>query len=110
MLSKLGCEVDLVNNGVETLARWAERPYDAIFMDCQMPDLDGYETTRRIRASGGRGATIPIIATTASSLSGDRDRCLATGMSDYVSKPLGMAELERVIETWLRNVTVEPRA
>ncbi len=68
LLRKLGCEVEITSNGTETLERWKERPFDAIFMDCQMPDLDGYETTALIRNSGGRGREIPIIATTAHSM------------------------------------------
>ncbi len=98
LLRKLGCEVEIASNGTETLQRWQERPFDAIFMDCQMPDLDGYETTARIRSSGDRGREIPIIATTAHSMSGDRERCLAAGMTDYVSKPLSLKDLERVLE------------
>ena len=101
LLGKLGCEVDVANNGMEALERWTERPYDAIFMDCQMPGVDGYEATRQIRASGNRGGTIPIIAITASSMVGDRERCLAAGMTDYVSKPLVPRELQRVLETAL---------
>jgi signal transduction histidine kinase/CheY-like chemotaxis protein len=101
MLQKLGCEVDVTANGLETMARWNQREYDAIFMDCQMPELDGYETTKRIRAAGGRGASIPIFATTASSMVGDRERCMSAGMTDYVCKPLNAKDLERVIETWL---------
>src|SRR5258708_35322354 len=65
MLQKLGCEVDVTRDGLETLARWEQREYDAIFMDCQMPELDGYEATARIRATGGRGKTLPLIAYTA---------------------------------------------
>jgi CheY-like chemotaxis protein len=97
MLAKLGCEVDVTSNGTETLERWSQRPYDAIFMDCQMPDVDGYEATQRIRVSGGRGAEIPIIATTASSGSDERQRCLAAGMTDYITKPLSLDSLKRVL-------------
>jgi signal transduction histidine kinase/ActR/RegA family two-component response regulator len=99
LLGKFGCEVDVAGNGVEALARWTERPYDAIFMDCQMPVLDGYQTTRRIRESGERGRHIPIVAITASSMVGDRERCLAAGMTDYVSKPLDPRELRRVLQS-----------
>jgi signal transduction histidine kinase/ligand-binding sensor domain-containing protein/CheY-like chemotaxis protein len=101
LLEQLGCEVDVARDGAQTLQLWNQRPYDAIFMDCQMPDLDGYETTQRIRACSGRGAEIPIIATTAHSMAGDRERCLDAGMNDYVSKPLSRADLERVLETWV---------
>jgi len=98
LLSKLGCQVDVASGGVEALRLFAEHTYDAIFMDCQMPDMDGYEATARIRASGTRGHSIPIIATTASSMVGDRERCLAAGMSDYVSKPLNLRDLQRVLD------------
>ena len=101
LLGKLGCEVDVAGNGMEALERWTERPYDAIFMDCQMPRLDGYQTTQRIRASGDRGRRIPIVAITASSMVGDRERCLAAGMTDYVSKPLDPRELRRALHAAL---------
>jgi signal transduction histidine kinase/CheY-like chemotaxis protein/ligand-binding sensor domain-containing protein len=101
LLQQLGCEVDVAQDGAEALQLWKQRPYDAIFMDCQMPDLDGYETTARIRQEGGRGEQIPIIATTAHSMAGDRERCLEAGMNDYVSKPLNRSDLERVLETWV---------
>jgi signal transduction histidine kinase/ligand-binding sensor domain-containing protein/CheY-like chemotaxis protein len=101
LLERFGCQVDVAQNGIEALERWNQRNYCAIFMDCQMPELDGYETTAHIRATGGRGADIPIIATTANSLVGDRERCLAAGMNDYVSKPIDVRELARVMETWL---------
>jgi signal transduction histidine kinase/CheY-like chemotaxis protein len=108
LLHKLGCEVDVARNGVEALQRWNQRPYDAIFMDCQMPELDGYETTARIRAGGGRGRDIPIIATTARSMVGDRERCLAAGMTDYVSKPLTLQDLEQVLESLRPTVAPLP--
>jgi CheY-like chemotaxis protein len=101
LLGRLGCEVDVVNNGMEALERWSQRPYDAIFMDCQMPGLDGYQTTQRIRESGERGSQIPIIAITAASMVGDRERCLEAGMSDYVSKPLNPSELRRALQAVL---------
>ena len=104
LLEQLGCEVDVAKDGSETLALWNRRPYEAIFMDCQMPDLDGYEATQRIRSQGGRGAEIPIIATTAHSMAGDRERCLDAGMNDYVSKPLSRSDLERVLEVWVNGV------
>jgi signal transduction histidine kinase/CheY-like chemotaxis protein len=101
LLRKLGCTVDVARSGLEALQMWDQKPYDAIFMDVQMPELDGYETTARIRASGQRGQEIPIIATTAHSMVGDKERCLDAGMTDYVSKPLSLQDLERVLETWL---------
>ncbi|HLK65821.1 MAG TPA: two-component regulator propeller domain-containing protein [Bryobacteraceae bacterium] len=110
MLGKLGCEVDVAADGREALHRWTERPYDVIFMDCQMPNLDGYETTARIRASGSRGRNIPIIATTAHSMVGDRERCLAAGMTDYVSKPLNLQDLKRVLDAVTEGQVAGPAA
>jgi signal transduction histidine kinase/ligand-binding sensor domain-containing protein/ActR/RegA family two-component response regulator len=104
LLRRLGCEVDVAQDGLETLRLWKQRPYDAVFMDCQMPDMDGYETTARIRQEGGRGADLPIIAITAHSMAGDRERCLDAGMNDYVSKPLNVSDLERVLDTWVVGV------
>jgi CheY-like chemotaxis protein len=97
LLAKLGCEVDLASNGSETVEAWAKRPYDAIFMDWQMPDMDGCEAARLIRGSGERGRMIPIIATTADSATGARERCLDAGMTGYVTKPFSLLDLERVL-------------
>ena len=104
LLRQLGCEVDIASDGGEALRMWCQRPYDAVFMDCQMPDMDGYETTVRIRKSGGRGLTIPIIAITAHSMAGDRERCIDAGMNDYVSKPLNRGDLERALDLWVAGV------
>jgi signal transduction histidine kinase/ActR/RegA family two-component response regulator len=108
LLRKLGCEVDVANNGVEALTQWNARPYDAIFMDCQMPGLDGYQATQQIRETGERGREIPIIAITASSMVGDRERCLAAGMTDYVSKPLDPRDLRRVLGTLDGRAAISP--
>jgi signal transduction histidine kinase/ligand-binding sensor domain-containing protein/ActR/RegA family two-component response regulator len=99
LLGKLGCEVDVASSGLETIERFAQRSYEAVFLDCQMPGLDGYETTGRIRSSGERGRTVPIIATTGNAMVGDRERCIAAGMNDYVTKPLSLHDLRRVLET-----------
>jgi signal transduction histidine kinase/CheY-like chemotaxis protein/ligand-binding sensor domain-containing protein len=103
LLQALGCEVDIAANGIETLELWSKRPYDVILMDCHMPALDGYQATARIRAAGGRGREIPIIATTASSFNDDRDRCMAAGMTDYISKPLNPQDLERALAAALEQ-------
>jgi signal transduction histidine kinase/ActR/RegA family two-component response regulator len=102
MLEKLGLEVDLAPDGRQALAKLESGQYDAVLMDCQMPELDGYEATRAIRASSASYRAIPVIAMTAAALPSDRERCLASGMSDYVSKPVQPKELARVLARWLR--------
>ena len=92
MLQHLGYQADAVNNGIEVLQALEREPYDVVLMDIQMPGLDGLEVTRRIRAANGERPH--IIALTAHALSGDRERCHAAGMNGYLSKPLGMNELE----------------
>jgi PAS domain S-box-containing protein len=107
MLQGLGLDVDVVANGFEALDAVEMKPYDLILMDCQMPELDGYETTKRIRSkeamsSAGEDKThIPIIALTAHAMGGDRDLCLAAGMDDYLSKPFSPKGLSELIERWL---------
>jgi signal transduction histidine kinase len=99
-LRKLGCEVETACNGVVALEAWQQRAFDVIFMDCHMPEMDGYEVTRRIRALEKQKALIPtrIIAMTANAMQGDRESCLEAGMNDYISKPVDVAELRVVLE------------
>ena len=92
-LQKLGHDVDCAGNGLEVLEAIYKHRYDVILMDCQMPELDGYETTRRIRALPDERCRIPIVAMTASAMAGDREACLRAGMNDYVSKPVRNEEL-----------------
>lgn len=87
-LSKLGQSCDLVVNGLEAVAACTARDYDVVFMDVLMPELDGIEATRRIRAELPPGRQPRIIAMTANALEGDRERCIAAGMDDYISKPV----------------------
>jgi len=88
MLEKLGCRVDVVANGLEAIVAVASVAYDCLFMDCQMPEMDGYEATTIMRQRAAHGAPhLPIIAMTANAMQSDRERCLAAGMDDYVSKP-----------------------
>jgi len=105
MLRKLGCETDFANDGHAALAQTANRRYDVVFMDCQMPGMDGFEATRAIRQreSETDSPHVPIVAMTASAVVGDRERCLAAGMDDYVAKPLNLDDLRRVIQRWGSN-------
>jgi PAS domain S-box-containing protein len=99
-LQKLGIEADAVGDGQEVLQSIVRTPYDVILMDCQMPNLDGYETTRRIRQDEARTPSrrrVHIIALTAHAMPGDREACLAAGMDDYVSKPMRLDELGQAL-------------
>jgi CheY-like chemotaxis protein len=98
-LKKLGYTPDVANNGVEAFELSGQKTYDAILMDCQMPQMDGYEATGQIRQREKNEGRKPvyIIAMTANAMQGDREKCLAAGMSDYVSKPVNNAELKKVL-------------
>jgi signal transduction histidine kinase/DNA-binding response OmpR family regulator len=99
MIERLGYRADMAGNGLEAVSALEKLDYDAVLMDCQMPELDGYEATRQIRRQEKRHT--PIIAMTASAMSGDRERCLAAGMDDYISKPIKLHVLAAVLERWL---------
>lgn len=101
MLRNLGFKADVANNGIEALESIASQHYDLVLMDCLMPEMDGFETTRRIRAKGGYGVQLPIIAMTANAFVEDRDACLAAGMTDYLSKPVRQVELKCKLDFWL---------
>ena len=104
MLAARGVSVDVAENGREALDLLAGGAYDAVFMDCQMPELDGYAATAAIRAGERKrpdGRRMPIVAMTAHAMAGDRERCLAAGMDDYLAKPLRPEEVDRVIADWV---------
>ncbi|MCX4244383.1 response regulator [Paraliomyxa miuraensis] len=103
-IERLGCSADMVTNGLEALDALGVRSYDLILMDCQMPQMDGYEATREIRRRYRDAQWRPIIAVTASSRVEDRERCIAVGMDDFVAKPITLESLDRVLKRWL-----EPR-
>ncbi len=95
LLESLGCTCRIANNGREALdVLAAGDAFDLVLMDCQMPELDGFETTRRIRESEGASRHLTIVALTANAMSGDREACLAAGMDDFLSKPFQMHELQ----------------
>ena len=103
ILAKLGCRADAVANGKEALASLRSIPYDLVLMDCQMPDMNGYEATAAIRdpQSGVSNPRVPIVALTAHAMRGDREKCLAAGMDDYVVKPVHHTALAAVLEKWM---------
>jgi PAS domain S-box-containing protein len=102
-LQKLGYQAEVAQNGHEAIEALAGQSYDLVFMDCQMPDMDGYEATRIIRRREQEQGSprVPIVAMTAHVMSGDRDKCSAAGMDDYVSKPVSLAALHAVLSRWL---------
>jgi CheY-like chemotaxis protein/HPt (histidine-containing phosphotransfer) domain-containing protein len=103
MLGKLGFSSDLVANGLEALEALRDRDYDLLLLDCEMPEMDGYETARCIRDGRGgvRNPLIPIVALTADALAGDREKCLQAGMNDHVGKPVEPSHLAEVLRKWL---------
>ncbi|MEY4526698.1 MAG: hypothetical protein RL768_417 [Nitrospirota bacterium] len=101
MLEKLGYRVDVAGNGNEALAALTRHRYNLVLMDCQMPELDGFETTRMIRSHEQPGTRLPIIAMTANAMQGDREHCLSSGMDDFVSKPVKSQDLSKVLTQWL---------
>src|SRR6202158_149679 len=101
MVERLGYRADVAGNGTEAIDALVRVPYDAVLMDCQMPEMDGYEATREIRKAERNGRHVPIIAMTASAMAGDRERCLAAGMDDYISKAVKLHIVAAVLERWL---------
>jgi signal transduction histidine kinase/response regulator RpfG family c-di-GMP phosphodiesterase len=104
ILKNLGCRVDLAENGEMAVAAVKNKSYDIIFMDCQMPVMDGYDTTRRIRAMGSisrSGGELPVIALTAHALAGDRVKCIKAGMDDHLAKPFSKRQMAEILSRWL---------
>jgi two-component system, sensor histidine kinase and response regulator len=118
MLEKQGYDVTVAGNGSQAVSAVQESAFDLVFMDCQMPEMDGFAATASIRAleqaarSGTQGSgsfehgrglqrKLPVVALTANALIGDREKCLAAGMDDYLSKPITLPELSRVLQRWL---------
>jgi two-component system, sensor histidine kinase and response regulator len=97
MLGKMGHRITLATNGLEALEQWRQSDFDLILMDVQMPEMTGLQATTQIRREEAIGAHVPIVAMTASAMSEERDRCLAAGMDDFISKPVSYKVIEQMI-------------
>lgn len=104
LLQKLGFGVDVVSSGLEAVEAALKANYQIILMDVQMPEFDGFDATRAIReAEANTGRHTPIIALTALAMDGDKERCLAGGMDDYISKPYNLQTLKETLSRWMTN-------
>ena len=108
MLKRLGYQVDIVGNGREAVEAFQKFPYPAILLDCQMPEMDGFEATKAIRLLEGSKRRVAIIALTANALAGEREHCIDAGMDDYLSKPINMKSLGEKLASWLNLSDVPP--
>jgi PAS domain S-box-containing protein len=104
-VEKLGYEVDIARNGLEALDRLGQIGYGCVLMDCQMPEMDGYAATGHIREREGNELHTPVIALTAGAMRGDREKCLAAGMDDYLTKPISQGKLSEALAKWMQNMT-----
>ncbi len=102
-VAQLGLRADIVENGAEALDALDRRHYALVLMDCQMPVLDGYDATRRLRLREAGGSHTPVIAVTANAMAGDRERCIEAGMDDYLAKPIRRDELRSILDRWLTD-------
>jgi len=100
MLKRRGYRTEVAENGLKALAELGRQPYAAVLMDCQMPEMNGYDTTRELRRRERGKPSTPVIAMTAHALRGDREKCLASGMDDYLSKPIKPEDLDRLLQRW----------
>ncbi|MDX2027787.1 MAG: response regulator, partial [Alphaproteobacteria bacterium] len=104
ILEKLGCSTDAAYSGTEALKRLEDNDYDLIFMDCQMPEMDGFEATRRIRqAELQNGKHTTIVALTADAMTGEREKCLHAGMDDYLNKPFKPEQIADMLNKWVAH-------
>jgi PAS domain S-box-containing protein len=101
MLERLGIRADVAGNGKEALGMMELRPYDLVFMDCQMPEMDGYEAAQEIRRREGCERRVTLIAMTAEAMSGSRERCIEAGMDDYLAKPIKLEDVVTVVRKWV---------
>jgi CheY-like chemotaxis protein/HPt (histidine-containing phosphotransfer) domain-containing protein len=105
MLERIGCRVHVVTDGRQACEAFAAQAFDLVLMDCQMPEIDGFEATRQLRRferAGGRAGvpSVPIVALTANTLNGEREKCLEAGMNDFLSKPFRRADLQNIVLRW----------
>ena len=113
MLTKLGHQVDVARHGREAVAKLSQTVYDLVLMDCQMPEMDGFEATRiiRDRSSAVLDHEVPVVAMTANAFPDDRARSLASGMNDFLAKPVDRSALASMLARWLKPAQkIEPRA
>ena len=106
MLEKIGLKATIANNGIEALQCLDQQSFDLVLMDCQMPEMDGFDATREIRKLDIKALDqkhLPVVAMTANVMSGDRERCLEVGMDDYIGKPVQRDQLATVLKKWLVN-------
>jgi len=110
ILKKLGYRVDLVNNGIEAIAALEQKQYQLVLMDCQMPMMDGFEAARTIRSGSTSvlNSAVPIIAMTANAMQGDKERCIQSGMDDYIAKPVQPKDLVEKLSLWLSKEKTQP--
>nr|WP_320132315.1 ATP-binding protein [uncultured Holophaga sp.] len=101
ILKKLGLKADVAANGKEAVEAHRTRSYDIILMDCQMPEMDGFQATRLIRSTEGEGKRVPVLAMTANAMQGDQERCIEAGMDDYIAKPVTLDNLMILLRRWL---------
>lgn len=108
----MGCVVDIASDGYQAVTLAMANPYDVVIMDCSMPEMDGYQATAEIRRLDAQGARrrVPIIALTANALPEDRERCLAAGMDDYLSKPIARDDLQAMLDKYLGDTAAHPQA
>ena len=107
MLAKFGIRAEVAANGREGLEKLRAQEYDLVFVDCQMPEMNGYEATTQIRRMDNSNRQVPVVAMTAQAIDGSRERCLEHGMDDFIAKPVKLEDLKRALEVWLRPADPE---
>lgn len=108
MLEQLGCDTVVAINGQEAIERYESEDFDVVLMDCEMPVMDGFEATAAMRDKSGDAGEVPVIALTANAVDGDRERCIAAGMQDYLSKPISVDRLHGTLKRWLATSAQQP--